>query len=257
MSRLTRFALLGGVLVAAAVGYGVHAQNADGPVGTDRESLGTFIREYIVQNPEILIEAQKELQRRQSAKEEAAAREKLAKKPDNLENAKHQAVLGNPKGDVTLVEFFDYNCGYCRRALGDVNALIEKDPNLRVVIKEFPILGRGSSEAAQVSAAVNMMAPEKYKAFHDKLLGAEGQADGASAFKIASEVGVDLDVLKDFVKKPEVKALIEENYALASDLGVESTPVFIVGDAIIPGAVGMAAMKAKVDAVRQCGKATC
>ncbi|MFD1705022.1 DsbA family protein [Methylopila henanensis] len=256
MSRLPVLAVAG-ALVAAVAGYAVYAQNADGPVGTDRESLGRFVREYIVNNPEILVEAQKELQRRQTEKDAAAAREKLASKPDTLENSQHQAVLGNPKGDVTLVEFFDYNCGYCRRALGDVNALIEKDPNLRVVLKEFPILSRGSAEAAQVSAAVNLIAPDKYKDFHDKLLSSSGQVDGAAALRAAGEVGIDSAALQEAVKRPEAKAAIEEVYELASQFGVESTPVFIVGDAIVPGAVGEAALKAKIDAVRKCGKASC
>lgn len=256
MPRLARLALVGGVLLAA-VGYGVHAQNADAPAGMDKEALGRFIREYIVQNPDILIEAQAELQKRQRAKDEASAREKLATKPETLENSGLQAVIGNPKGDVTLVEFFDYNCGYCRRAYGDVNALIDKDPNLKVVLKEFPILGRGSAEAAQVSVAVNLIAPDKYHAFHDAVLAGEGQADGASALKAAAAVGVDQAKLKDAIKNPKVKEAIEESYALASEFSIESTPVFIVGDTILPGAVGETELRSRIDAVRKCGKATC
>lgn len=256
--------------VALAVGAGLVGAGATAllavsgalPVSTavappERAALERLVHDYVVQNPEILLEAQKALQKKQADRDAAEAREKLASKPETLENSRLQAVLGNPDGDVTLVEFFDYNCGYCRRALGDVNALIEKDPKLKVVLKEFPILGRGSAEAAQVSAAVNLIAPDKYKAFHDRLLGAQGQADLASATKAAMEAGVEAAALQEALKRPEVRATIEEAYALASQFGVESTPVFIVGDAILPGAVGEQAIKARIDAMRKCGRTAC
>ncbi|GBD49455.1 DsbA family protein [Methylopila sp. Yamaguchi] len=223
----------------------------------DKPAIEKIVRDYIVNNPEILIEAQKELTKRQEAAQAAAARQKLAEKPATLENSKLQAVLGNPNGDVTLVEFFDYNCGYCKRALGDVNELIEADPKLKVVLKEFPILGRGSAEAAQVSAAVNVIAPAKYRAFHDKLLAAQGQVDGAAAIQAAKDVGVDQAALKKAFSHPDVKATIEESYDLANQFGVESTPTFILADAILPGAVGVDALKKRIAAVRECGKATC
>ncbi|MFD1331469.1 DsbA family protein [Methylopila musalis] len=261
-------AALGNVALAVAaglVGAGATAALAvfgvlptAGVVATpERAAMEKLVHDYVVQNPEILLEAQKALQTRQAAREAAEAREKLASKPETLENSKLQAVLGNPDGDVTLVEFFDYNCGYCRRALGDLNALIEKDPKLRVVLKEFPILGRGSAEAAQVSAAVNLIAPDKYKTFHDALLSAQGQADLASATRAATAAGVDAAALEEALKRPEVRATIEEAYALASQFGVESTPVFIVGDAILPGAVGEQAIKSRIDALRKCGKTAC
>ncbi len=129
---------------------------------------------------------------------------------DELFNSPREVVLGNPKGDVTLVEFFDYNCAYCRRAHADMKQLIAEDPNLRVVLKEFPILGDGSVAAAQVAVAVLLTAPDKYAAFHDELITEPGQVDGAKALAVAVDLGMDADKLKVVAASDEAKANINE-----------------------------------------------
>lgn len=218
---------------------------------------GEFIRAYLMENPEVIRDAFYELERR---KAEAEAQERTATISQNktvLFDSTRQAVLGNPEGDVTLVEFFDYNCGYCKRALGDMNKLLEEDSGLRVVLKEFPVLGQGSVEAAHVAAAVNMIAPDRYNDFHQKLLTAKGQANGAKAIAVAKEIGIPDDELAAKLKDPEVGATIDESYGLAKSLGLTGTPSYVIGDEVVFGAVGYDELKSKIADIRACGSTTC
>lgn len=132
---------------------------------------------------------------------------------------------GNPDGDVTLVEFFDYNCGYCRRAAEDLNKLIEANPDLRVVLKEFPVLGPESVEAAQVGIAVNEVAPERYGEFHDTLLASDSRVDAQAALAVVDEMGIDRAAVEAAMEADVVQATIEEVYTLANALGLTGTPV--------------------------------
>jgi protein-disulfide isomerase len=172
-----------------------------------------------------------------------------------LFDSKREVVLGNAKGDVTLVEFFDYNCTYCRRAHADMLTLIKQDPNLRVVLKEFPILGDGSVAAAQVAVAVLLTAPEKYAAFHDELITDRGQADGNKALAVAADIGLDPKALKALANSDEVKANITEANDLAQKLDVSGTPSYATKLKVVVGAVGLDELKAAVKAVRDCNKA--
>ena len=175
-----------------------------------------------------------------------------------LVDTANQAVVGNPKGDVTLVEFFDYNCGYCKRAMEDMIALMKDDPKLKVVLKEFPVLGPGSIEAARVAVAVRMQdkTGKKYLDFHQKLLGSRGQADKARAMAAAKEAGLDVARIEKDLNSDEVKASLEESFKLAEKLGLNGTPSYVIGENVVVGAVGLAALKEKVNTAR-CGKATC
>ena len=167
-------------------------------------------------------------------------------------------TLGNPQGDVTFVEFFDYNCGYCKRALDDMMQLMAKDPKLKVVLKEFPVLGPGSLEAARVGVAVRMQdkTGKKYLDFHQKLLMGRGQADKARAMAAAKEAGLDVARIEKDLASDEVKASLEEAFKLAEKLGLNGTPSYVIGDNVVVGAVGLAALREKVNSAR-CGKATC
>ena len=152
-----------------------------------------------------------------------------------------QVTLGNPQGDVTVVEFFDYNCGYCKRAMTDMVELIKNDPKLKFVLKEFPVLGEGSVQAAQVAVAVRMQdkTGKKYLEFHQKLLGGRGQADKARALAVAKEVGMDMARLEKDMASDEVKATLEESFKLAEALGLNGTPSYVVGADVVIGAVGL------------------
>ena len=173
-------------------------------------------------------------------------------------NSKYQAVIGNPAGDVTLVEFFDYNCGYCRQSLASVAKLIETDPNLRVVLKDFPILGAQSTEAAQVASAVReQLKGDKFFEFHRKLLSLRGGVGKAQAMNVAREVGADMDRLEKDLKSPSIHEGLAEVAALADDLHFTGTPSWVIGNETILGGVPMAQLKSKIDNVRKCGKTVC
>ncbi|MCK0195470.1 DsbA family protein [Ancylobacter sp. 6x-1] len=224
---------------------------------TQRSEFETLIHDYLVKNPEVIQEAIGELQKRQEAAEATRRKSQIAAMKDDIYTSPHAVVVGNPKGDVTLVEFFDYNCGYCKRSLGDLVDLIKNDPKLRVVLKEFPVLGPGSVEAAQVAVGVRMVAPDKYFAFHQKLLGDRGQANKAKALAAAKDVGVDSDKLEAAIADPEVRVTLEQSMKIADSLGINGTPSYVLGDELIVGAVGHDQLKGAIQAVRNCGKTQC
>jgi len=167
-------------------------------------------------------------------------------------------VLGNPKGDVTLVEFFDYNCAYCRHAHADMLQLLKSDPNVRIVLKEFPILGDGSVQAAQVAVAVLLTAPDKYLDFHDELITTPGPVDGAKALAVAADIGLDQDKIKTVAASDEVKANLDEVRDLATKLNLTGTPSYATKLKVVVGAVGYDQLVQEIKAVRDCSKvATC
>ena len=143
-------------------------------------------------------------------------------------------IVGNVKGDVPVIEFFDYNCGYCKKALTEVTQLMDKDKKVRVIMKEFPILAKGSEEASRVALAAKMQG--KYWEFHRAMLESQGQANEASALRIAEKLGLDMARLKKDMASPEVKKEIDDTRQLATKMGIQGTPHFIIGDRIIAGA---------------------
>ena len=220
--------------------------------GDQRKDIERIVREFLIANPEVLQEAVAELEKRQASVEADRHKSALATHRERLFNSPHQVVLGNPQGDVTLVEFFDYNCGYCKRALGDMVDLLKSDPKLKIVLKEFPVLGPGSIEAAQVAVAVRMQdkSGKKYLDFHQKLLGTRGQIDKSRALASAKEAGFDLARIEKDLKGPEVAAALEESMKLAEALGINGTPTYIIGQAVIPGAVGIANLRKQIEVAR-------
>ncbi|MCX5515200.1 disulfide bond formation protein DsbA [Kaistia algarum] len=248
------------VLVAATMmlGLAVPAMAAS-PLfdQAQKDEIGAIVKDYLMQHPEVIRDAMQELDKRQQAAAAETQKSNVAKQADLLFNSKRQVVLGNPDGDVTLVEFFDYNCGYCKRAHADMAKLMDEDKNLRVVLKEFPVLGPGSEEAAQVAVIVNEMAPEKYRAFHDELLLSRGEVNGARALAVAGDVGLDTAAIKARLKEPEIGATINESYTLAQSLGINGTPSYVVKDEVVVGAVGYDTLKGKIESVRACGSTSC
>ncbi|ODT13764.1 MAG: disulfide bond formation protein DsbA [Kaistia sp. SCN 65-12] len=224
---------------------------------TQRSEIGAVVKEYLMQHPEVIRDALQELQRKQEVAEAEARRDGVAKYADQLFNSKRHVVLGNPEGDVTLVEFFDYNCGYCKRAHADMERLLDEDKGLRVILKEFPVLGQGSEEAAQVAVVVNKIAPDKYRAFFDELLMSRGSVDGARALAVAADLGLDKAAIQAQLKDPEVGATINESYALAQALGINGTPSYVLQNDVVVGAVGYDTLKEKIKSVRECGSTSC
>uniref|UniRef100_A0A9E7ZN44 DsbA family protein n=1 Tax=Bosea sp. NBC_00436 TaxID=2969620 RepID=A0A9E7ZN44_9HYPH len=223
-----------------------------------RKAVTDLIRETILKNPEIIQDALIELERRNTVAQADAQRNAVAAEKARITDPATSVIIGNPEGDITLVEFMDYNCGFCKRAMEDVTALSKADPKLRVVLKDFPILGPDSVEASRVAVAVkNQLQGPKYFEFHNKLMGVKGKVNAAKALDIAKEAGADIAQVKKDMEAPATKAAIEDTVALGDRLGLTGTPAFIVGDEIVFGAVGQAALKAKIDSVRRCGKTDC
>lgn len=223
-----------------------------------RKAVVDLIRETLLKNPELIQEAMIELERRNAIAQAEAQRNAVAAEKDKLVDPATSVIAANPQGDVTLVEFMDYNCGFCKRALDDVRVLAKDDPKLKIVIKDFPILGPDSVEASRVAiAAKSQLQGQKYWDFHNKLMATKGRVNGAKALEIAKDAGADVERLRKEMDAPATKAVIEDTVALGDRLGLTGTPAFIIGDEVVFGAVGAAALKAKIDAVRKCGKATC
>jgi protein-disulfide isomerase len=176
----------------------------------------------------------------------------IASNATALFSSPHQVTLGNPHGDVTLVEFFDYSCGFCKRALPDMMALIKDDANLKIVLKELPILGPGSAEAARIAVAVRMQDADgqKYLAFHQQLLGTAGPASRDKALAAAKDLGLDMAQLEKDAASEEVAATLGEDARLAAAMGIRGTPGYVVGDEVVLGAVGLAALKTRIGAAR-------
>ena len=257
MSLSPRFLAIAGALSATLLAFTLpqasHAAEFSQP---QTSAIEKIVHDYLVKHPEVLEEAMEELQKRQQAAEAVKHKDAVKAHAQQLFNSPDEVVLGNPKGNVTFVEFFDYNCGYCKRAMGDMLTLLKSDPNLKIVLKEFPVLGPGSVEAARVAVAVRMQAPKKYLEFHTKLLGGRGHADGARALAVAKEIGLDMDRVRKDIKSPEVDKTLKQDFGLAQALGLNGTPSYVVGDNVVVGAVGLATLKQKIANAR-CGKDAC
>jgi len=247
---MNRFIPLALSLALGAIAVPAHAQGFSEPQRTEIQKI---IKDYLLAHPEVLQEAMAELEKKQQVAEAEKARSAVKNHSDALFNSPRQVVLGNPQGDVTFVEFFDYNCGYCKRALNDMVELMSKDPKLKVVLKEFPVLGPGSVEAAQVAVAVRMQdkTGKKYLDFHQKLLGGRGQVDKAKALAAAKDAGLDMARIEKDIKSEEVSKTLEESMKLAEALGLNGTPSYVIGNDVVIGAVGLAALSQKVQAARQ------
>ena len=250
--------LLAPALLALAVLGAPVSAPAQSFTDTQRGDIETIVKSYLIAHPEVLEEAMNELQKRQTAAESAKHEASIAQNAEAIFNSPRGVTLGNKNGDVTFVEFFDYNCGYCKRAMADMLDLLKNDGKLKVVLKEFPVLSEGSVEAARVAVAVRMQDPtgKKYLDFHQKLLGGRGVADKARALAAAKDAGLDTARIEKDMTSPEVKATIQENMKLAEEMGLNGTPSYVIGRQIVVGAVGLDQLKEKIGIAR-CGKASC
>jgi protein-disulfide isomerase len=242
--------LLAAIAVAVTV-LTAGAVQAQSFTPQQRGEIEAIIRDYFIKHPEMIEELQ-------ALAQSEKLKKAIVENKQMLFNSPRQVTLGNPNGDVTMVEFFDYNCGYCKRALDDMMTLIKSDPNLRVVLKEMPVLSQGSMDAAQVAVAVTMQdkSGKRYLDFHQKLLSGRGQVDKARALAVAKEVGADMARIEKDMNGAEVKAALQESFALAEALGFQGTPSYVVGNEAVVGAVGVKELQAKINNAR-CGKATC
>lgn len=250
MQAFIRIALAALAVLAAAPAFA-------GATSEQKEEIGQIVREYLLANPEVLEEAITELRKRRDEQAAIAQSRAIDENHELIFDSDHQVVLGNPEGSITLVEFFDYNCGYCRRAVSDMTALIDTNKDLKVVLKEFPILSEGSIEAARIAVAVKDLAPQSYMRFHTELFNRPGQVDEAKALEVAGDIGLDPDALKDASAGDDVTANLQEVRDLANTLGITGTPSYVLGTELFPGAVGFDTLQEKVAAIRDCGVTLC
>lgn len=199
-----------------------------------KKQIETIVKEYLLANPEIFLDVQSALEEKMEKQQAAKLKSLISENAKAIYHHPDSAVAGNPDGDITVVEFFDYNCGYCKRGLHDIVKLVETDPKARVVFKELPILSKGSEEASRIALAAKRQG--KYWEMHKAMLGAKGHMNEASALRLAEKLGLDMDKLKADMASPEVEKEVKESEDLAKKLGVNGTPHFLVGDRAIPGA---------------------
>lgn len=232
----TALATLCGVLLLSSALPTPPARAHDGPLSVERKAeIEALVRDYILQHPEIILESVAIMQAREEAQKSAAAKQALVDNRAALERDPADPVLGNPDGDVTIVEFFDYQCGYCKTMMKPLLDLVQEDGNIRLILKEFPILGPESETAAVASLAAQRQG--KYEIFHTALLGLRGRLSTEAIWQVALEAGLDIETLKKDMADPALQQHIRKSYQLAQALEIQGTPAFTIGNQIIPGAV--------------------
>ena len=224
----------------------VSAHAADAPAFTDaqKKQLDTMFHDYIMNNPKVIMDSVEKFRNDQQTNEEKAFDAKVKEKSAELYKKDGDPVAGNTKGDVTLVEFFDYNCGYCKHAFKDLKTLMDSDKKLKVVFKDIPILSETSFTAAQYALAADRQG--KYWEFHSAMMEHNGPITEDSLQSVGKSVGLDVEKLKKDSKDPDIRAHLESNLALARDIGVNGTPAFVINDTVLRGAYGLEAMQKAV-----------
>jgi len=223
----------------------------------ERKEIETIIHDYLLENPEVMLEVQEALTTKQMAAQRAEQQDAIASQSEKIFQSPADPVLGNPDGSVTVVEFFDYNCGFCKRALSDMVSMMENDSELKFVLKEFPILGPESEEAHRVAYAFFDLYPEKYAEFHLRLLGGDGRANEEAAMRIATDLGADEEALRKQMEDPTITDRIRSTYELANALNITGTPAYVIGDEVVSGALGEDVLTTKIANVRECGSTVC
>lgn len=222
---------------ATAVALATSLASADdGALSSAQKSeIEKLVHDYIMDNPQVILDAVRQYQEKQEAARQEARDKRIVELRDALEHAKTSPVGGNPDGDVTIVEFFDYRCPYCKKAHDIVSKVIEADGKVRLVYKEFPILGPDSVVAARAALAAFLVEPGKYEAFYDALMRSKGPLPEARVFEIAKTVGLEADALRKAMDDPAIGQEIGHNRALAQELEITGTPAFVIGGKLYPG----------------------
>lgn len=226
-----------------------HAEEALTPA--QKTAVEKVIHDYLMAHPELMIDVLHEAEAKLKAAKADDAKQAIAAKRQELLHDASTPVGGNPNGDVTIVEFFDYRCPYCKQMEPSLEALIRQDPKLRIVYKEFPVLGPASVYATRMALAARKQG--KYAAFHTAMMATKGEIDDGVVLKVAKSVGIDIDAAKAAMNAPEIDELIKRNYALADALDIQGTPAFIIGDTLVPGATDIDRLRQLVADARKAG----
>jgi len=221
------------------------AQAAPAPAGnaaaalfdaSQKAAIQAIVKDYLINNPEVMLEIQTALESKMEKLQAEKLKTALQTNAAEIFRSAEAPIAGNPAGDITVVEFFDYNCGYCKRAFGDLAKLVETDDKVKLVLKELPILSKGSEEAARVALAARLQG--KYWPVHRALLGIRGEVNEQTALRAVEKLGLDMAKLKKDLTADGVSNEIARVRELAQKMGIQGTPHFLVGDRAIPGAPG-------------------
>jgi len=247
-----RLSLVAAVLLAAPFAVPGSARAGDPEVpaaGTpERAALEAVIREYLMDNPEVLIESLHAYEAKRQAEEAERQHTALLDNMDRLTGDSSGPFIGNPDGDLVMVEFFDYRCGYCRASAPRLQAAVQSDPQLKVVMKEFPILSKESVTGARAGLAAHKQG--KYGDFHFALMANPGDLSLDHLKRVAEQVGMDPEQMEQDMEAAAVTQAISEAHELARAIGVTGTPAFIIGEELIPGAVDLDTLLARIEAAR-------
>ena len=246
-SRLSIMPLALACALVAAIPSHVRAAADFTPA--QREAIEGIIHDYLMHNPDVLIEAIRGAEDKLNHEADAKAEKVLSDQRREIFDDPATPVGGNPRGDVTIVEFFDYRCPYCKQVLPSLQALLKEDQKLRFVYKEMPVLGPPSVTAAHAALAAQRQG--KYGAFHHAMMATKGQITDETVYKVAGSVGLDVDRLKQDMSAPEIGQALKTNLALADALNIRGTPGFIIGNHIVPGAIDLDALRNMVAEARK------
>ncbi|MFK7945044.1 MAG: DsbA family protein [Paracoccaceae bacterium] len=242
------------IACAAVFSVGTHAMAApldlDDMSPADRATFQAEIRAYLLENPEVIMEAIQILEERRQVAAQQADEQIVAQHAKALYEDGFSYVTGNPDGDVTIVEFSDYRCGFCKRAHPMMEELVDRDPNVRVIVKEFPILGPDSVTAGKMALAAMDLEPEKFSELNDRLMTHAGNLTEQAAYRIAGDVGYDIAALKTRAASSEIDDRLQRNYQLGQALGVQGTPAFVIGSEVIRGFLPIEDMLAAIQEAR-------
>lgn len=243
--------LIPALALAAALSLPAQAFDLEAMSAAEREAFRAEIRSYLLENPEVIMEAVAVLEQREAQAQSAADVELVKANAEAIFEDTHSWVGGNPAGDITLVEFMDYRCGYCRRAKPEVKDLLEFDGNIKIIIKEFPILGEQSMMASRFAIATKQVAgDDMYKAVHDALMEFKGDVNDAALRRIAEPLGLPVDDIMARMDSEEVTEVIAANHALAQRLGITGTPSFVMGDQMLRGYLPLDQMQRVAEEIR-------
>ncbi|SLN11543.1 Disulfide bond formation protein D precursor [Pseudoruegeria aquimaris] len=243
--------LLAGAALAALASSPAAAFDISAMSDAERGAFREEVRSYLLENPELLLEVIAVLEKQQAEAQATGDQQLIQTNATALFEDENSWVGGNPEGDVVLVEFMDYRCGYCKKAFEEVEALLESDGNIRFIVKEFPILGEESEMAARFAiATLQLEGDAAYKAVHDDLMTMRGQVSEGSLAKIGRAAGIDVEAVKAHMDSDDVSSVIAENRALAARLNISGTPGFVLGDTMLRGYLPLDAMREVVKEIR-------
>jgi protein-disulfide isomerase len=243
------FRILPALLLALSLAMPSFAQDDQIFTQKQQDALKKLVHDYLMENPGVIAEAIEALRAKEDLAADLAAKKALAERKDEIFNDPDSPVVGNPKGDVTLVEFFDYRCPYCKAMHEQLFEAVKSDGKVKLVLKEFPVLGPDSVVAARAALAAREQ--KKYEEFHKAIMRLKEPVTEKVVYKVAGEIGLNVDKLKKDMDDQKIDAILKNNIRLAHDLDISGTPAFVVGDQLIPGAVSAQSLKQLIDQTRK------